>query len=63
MLQKGVYPYEYIDDWEQFIEALLPEKKKRKDFYSHLNIDHISNADWVHAKLICEDFKIKKLEK
>ena len=22
---KGVYPYEYIDDWEKFNETLLPE--------------------------------------
>ena len=26
LLQKGVYPYEYMDDWEQFNETSLPEK-------------------------------------
>ena len=25
--RKGVYPYEYIDDWEMFHETILPEKK------------------------------------
>ena len=25
-LQKGVYPYKYMDDWEKFNEILLPEK-------------------------------------
>ena len=25
-LRKGVYPYEYIDDWERFNKASLPEK-------------------------------------
>ena len=30
-LQKGVYPYEYMDDWENFNET-LPDKE---DFYSH----------------------------
>ena len=36
LLQKGVYPYEYMDDREKFNEILLPEKE---DFYSHLNIE------------------------
>ena len=35
MLQKGVYPYEYLDDWEKFNQTSLPEKE---DFYSHLNM-------------------------
>ena len=26
LLRKGVYPYEYIDDWEMFHETILPEK-------------------------------------
>ena len=26
LLRKGVYPYEYMDDWEKFNETLLPEK-------------------------------------
>ena len=30
---KGVFPYEYIDDWEKINEASLIEKN---DFYSHL---------------------------
>ena len=36
LLQKGVYPYEYLDDWEKLNETLLPEKE---DFYGHLNMD------------------------
>ena len=32
LLQKGVYPYEYMHDWEQLNETLLPEKKKKKVF-------------------------------
>ena len=27
-LRKGVYRYEYMDDWEKFNETSLPEKKK-----------------------------------
>ena len=34
LLRKGVYPYEYMDDWEKFNETTLPEKEK---FCSNLN--------------------------
>ena len=27
LLRKGVYPYEYMDDWENFNEKSLPEKE------------------------------------
>ena len=26
LLRKGVYPYEYMDNWERFSEKLLPSK-------------------------------------
>ena len=28
LLQKGVYPYEYMDDWTKFNETFLPEIKR-----------------------------------
>ena len=58
LLRKGVNSYEYIDAWEKFNETLLPEKE---DFYNHLNINDISDADYKHAKRVCKDFKIKNL--
>ena len=27
MLRKGIYPYEYMDDWEKFNKTSLPEKE------------------------------------
>ena len=27
-LRKGVYPYEYMDDWEKFNETTLPKKER-----------------------------------
>ena len=36
----------------------LPEKE---DSYSHLNIEDITDADYVHAKTVCKDFEIKNL--
>ena len=47
LLRKGVYLYEFMDDWEKFNETSLPEKE---DFYSHLNVRDITEADYVHEK-------------
>ena len=47
LLRKGDYPYEYMDDWKKFNEISLPEKE---DFYSHLNIEDITNEDYMHEK-------------
>ena len=47
-----------MDDWEKFNEATLP---KKEDFYSPLNIEGITNADYAHAKKICKVFEIKNL--
>ena len=38
--KKGVYPYEYIDEWEKFNEATLTEKE---EIYSNLNTEVITN--------------------
>ena len=58
MLQKGVYLYEYMNQWEKFSQISLHEKE---DFYSHLNMEDINDTDYGHAKRICNDFKIKSL--
>ena len=47
-----------MDDWEKFRETLLSEKE---DFYSHLNMEDITDADYAHAKRVCKDFEIKNL--
>ena len=57
-MRKVVYPYEYIDDWGKFNETSLPEKD---DFYSRLNMEDITDADYVHTKRVCKDFEIINL--
>ena len=47
MLWKGDYPYEYKDDWEKFNKTSLLEKE---EFYSHLNMEDIIDADYTHTK-------------
>ena len=58
LLRKGVYPNEYMNDCGKFNETSIPEKKK--DVYSHLNVEDITAKDYAHVKRICKDFEIKK---
>ena len=44
LLWKGVYPYEYKDDWEKFNETLPPEKE---NFYNNLNMENITDGDYT----------------
>ena len=53
LLRKGVYPYEYMDSWERFNETSLPPKK---DFYSELTLEDISDKDYSHAQKVFEEF-------
>ena len=46
-----------MDDWEKFNETSLPEK----EFYRNLNMEDITDGYYIHAKIICKDFEIKKL--
>ena len=58
LLRKGVYPYEYMDSWGKFNETILPTKKA---FYSNLNLEDISNEDYLHSQKVWDVFKIKDL--
>ena len=48
-----------MDDWEKFNKTSLPEKE---DFYSHLNMENITDADYAHAKKVFKGFEIKNFE-
>ena len=57
-LGRGVYSYEYMDDWRKFNETLLPEKEY---FHSHLIMEDVTNADYTDRKRVCKHLKIKNL--
>ena len=46
-----------LDDSERFSET-LPEKE---GFYSHLNMEYITDVADANAKSVCKDFEIKIL--
>ena len=56
--RKGVYPYEYFDNFKKFEETALP---KATDFYSSLTGETISNEDYVHALKVFETFEMSNL--
>ena len=41
MIRKGLMKHHY---------------QKKEDFYSPLNMEDISDADYIHAKRVCKDF-------
>jgi len=53
LLKKGIYPYEYMDSFERFGEAQLPEKEK---FYSSLSGKGITDEEYAHAQEVWASF-------
>ena len=58
LLRKGLYPYEYMDNWERFDKTSLPNKES---FYSNLNMENIDDIDYRHGNNAFKRFKLKKL--
>ena len=58
LLRKGVYPYEYMDNWERFDETSLSNKES---FYSSLNMENIDEIDHRHGNNVFKRFKLKNL--
>ena len=58
LLRKGVYPYEYVDTYDNIDETQLPPKDR---FYSSLNDEHISDKDYEHAQNVWKQFNCKTL--
>ena len=53
MTKKGVYPYEYMDSFEQFQEPQLPPKDA---LYISLTEEDISEIEYTHAKKVFDHF-------
>ena len=44
--------------WEKFNETLA----EKDDFYSYLNMEDITDAGYLYAKIACKDFEINLFE-
>ena len=58
LLRKGVYPYEYMDEWNKFNGKVLPSKES---FYSNLTLENITETDYAHANNVFKKFNINNL--
>ena len=58
LLRKGVYLYDYMDNWGKFNETTLLEKE---EFYNGLKVEEITDAGYMHGKRVCKNFQIKNL--
>ena len=56
--RKGVYPYEFMDDFEKFKKQSLP---KKTSFFSRLKQEKISDEDFEHAKRVWREFELKNM--
>ena len=58
LTKKGIYPYDYFDKKEKYLETELPKKEK---FFNKLNNKNILNDDYKHALKVFKTFECKDL--
>ena len=58
LIRKGIYPYEYMNDWNTSEETNLPP---REAFYSKLNMSGVSSEDYEHATNAWNEFSLRNL--
>ena len=58
LTEKGIFPYEYLDNEKKLKDTQLPD---REHFYSSLKESDISDEDFVRAKNVWDEFGCKTL--
>ena len=58
LMKKGVYPYDYMNDWRKFEDKVLPPMS---EFRSKLNNCDIDKNDYNRAKIVFDIFKCKNM--
>jgi hypothetical protein len=53
LLRKGVFPYDYLNDWAKMDEQALPN---RDAFRNTLRQEECSEADYAHAQRVWQEF-------
>ena len=54
--RRGVYPYEYMDNWGRFNEESPPSEEY---FCSELNKEGVVDEEYEHAQKVWKEFNIK----
>ena len=55
-LREPIYPYEHTYAWEKVNEVPLFQKEY---LCSNLNMEDVTEANYMHAKRLCKDFEVK----
>ena len=58
LVRKGVYPYEYMNDFARFDETSLPPPS---EFYSKLSNEHITDSAYKHAQEVWDTFDCRNI--
>ena len=58
LLQKGIYPYEYVDSFYKFHETCLPPIE---EFYSSLKQSGINREEYERAQRVWEAFDLSNM--
>ena len=58
LLRKGVFPYDWFDNFNKLSSDHLPSKES---FHSRLNYSDITDEDYQHAQKVWETFKMKTM--
>ena len=58
LIRKGVYPYDYMDNFDRFNEL---ELTPIEEFYSRLNDSNVDVKDYEHAQKVWKHFNIKNM--
>lgn len=58
LMRKGVYPYDYMCQWERYDETSLPSKEH---FYNSLTNEPITDEDYMHAMSVWSEFNISDM--
>ena len=58
MKQKGVYPYDYMSNFDKFNDTQLSTKD---EFYSQMNNTHITDEEYSHAQNVWNTFNLKNM--
>ena len=58
LLQKGVFPYEYVGEYKRLEETSLPPQSA---FYSKLDDEGITDDSYKHAKRVFSEFRCRSI--